>query len=155
MKQGLKSLIGKDLNLCITIIIPIPSAACLNVYIKRKEKTVMDKKLIAIPTIKGRLCASLGRCEKFAIVELKGRKILQERYIDPPAHRPGAYPKFLADYGVSIIITGGLGNEAYQIFHQNNIKVFVGVCLEKPEDLVRSYLKDELKKGTNISEHLW
>ena len=155
MKQGLKYFIGKDLNLCITIIIPIPSARCLNMYIKRKEKTVMGKKLFAIPTIKGRLCASLGCCEKFAIVELNGRKILQEQYIDPPAHRPGAYPKFLADYGVNIIITGGLGDEAYRIFHQNNIEVFIGMCLGKPEDLVRSYLKSELKKGTNISEHLW
>jgi predicted Fe-Mo cluster-binding NifX family protein len=115
----------------------------------------MSNKLIAIPTIKGRMCASLGRCEKFGIVEVNRQKILKEYYINPPAHQSGAYPKFLADYGVSVIIAGGLGNEAYQIFRQNNIEVFIGMCLEKPEDLVRSYLKDELKKGKIISEYLW
>lgn len=114
----------------------------------------MNEKLIAIPTINGKLCAHFGRCEKFVIVEVNDQQILKKYHIDPPEHQPGAYPRFLGDNGVNTIITGGMGTKAHQLFQQNDIDVFVGVCLEKPIDLVKSYLNDELKKGKNLCEHL-
>jgi predicted Fe-Mo cluster-binding NifX family protein len=114
----------------------------------------MNKKIIAIPTIKGKLCAHFGRCEKFSIVEVDAKNILNEYHIDPPEHQLGVYPKFLADYGVSTIISGGMGPDAHQLFQQNNIDVFIGVCLEKPKHLVENYLNDELKKSKNMFEHL-
>ena len=114
----------------------------------------MNNKLIAIPTINGKLCAHFGRCEKFVIVEIDGQKVVKEYQIDPPEHQPGAYPKFLVDRGINIIIAGGIGSDAHQFFQRNNIDVFIGLCLEKPKHLVKSYLNDELKKDKNICEHL-
>ena len=114
----------------------------------------MNKKRFAIPTINGKLCSHFGRCEKFAIVEVEGQKIVNEYHLDPPKHQSGAYPKFLSDNGVNIIIAGGMGSDAHRLFQKNNIEVFIGVCLEKPKHLVKSYLNDELKKDKNICEHL-
>jgi predicted Fe-Mo cluster-binding NifX family protein len=114
----------------------------------------MKKKRFAIPTINGKLCSHFGRCEKFAIVEVEEKKILNEYNLEPPKHQSGVYPKFLADNGVNIIIAGGMGPDAHRLFRKNKIEVFIGVCLEKPKHLVKNYLNDELKKGKNISEYL-
>ena len=114
----------------------------------------MNKKRFAIPTINGKLCSHFGHCEKFAIVEVDGKKILNEYQLEPPKYQPGIYPMFLADNGVNIIIAGGMGPDAHRLFQKNKIEVFIGVCLEKPKHLVKSYLNGELKKGKNISEYL-
>jgi predicted Fe-Mo cluster-binding NifX family protein len=114
----------------------------------------MNRKRFAIPTTNGKLCSHLGRCEKFVIVEVEEEKILNEYLINSPEHQPGAYPKFLAEKGVNIIIAGGMGPDAHRIFQRNNIEVFIGVCLEKPKNLVKNYLNDELKKDKNICEYL-
>jgi len=114
----------------------------------------MNKKLIAIPTIKGKLCAHFGGCEKFVIVKVDDQKVLKEYKLDPPEHQPGAYPKFLAERRINTIISGGMGPDAHRLFEKNNIEVFIGVCLEKPKHLITNYLNDELKKGKNICEYL-
>lgn len=111
------------------------------------------KKLIAIPIIGKQLCAHFGHCEAFAIVETESQKILKIEYHTPPVHQPGTYPRFLADKGVSTIISGGMGIKAQEIFAENNIEVFMGINSENPEDLVNQYLKDQLQSGKNLCDH--
>jgi predicted Fe-Mo cluster-binding NifX family protein len=111
------------------------------------------KKLFAIPTEDGKLCAHFGHCEKFAIVETEDQKVVNEEYLTPPGHQPGVYPQFLAQQGVSVIISGGMGMKAQQLFAQNNIEVCVGVNAESPKKLVEQYLKDQLKTGQNLCDH--
>jgi predicted Fe-Mo cluster-binding NifX family protein len=112
----------------------------------------MEKKF-AIPTIDGKLCLHFGHCEKFAIIETKDQKIVNENYFTPPMHQPGAYPKFLADQGVSTIISGGMGRKAQDLFAQNNIEVCIGVNTDSPQQLVDQYLKDQLQTGQNLCDH--
>ncbi len=97
----------------------------------------MNKK-IAIPTENGKLCAQFGHCEKFAIFETEGDKIVKEEFITPPPHEPGSYPRLLRDLGVNIIIAGGMGNRAQNLFTQNNIEVFYGVPAQNLKDLVKT-----------------
>lgn len=111
------------------------------------------KKLFAIPTIRGKLCAHFGHCETFAIVETENHKINNTEFITPPIHEPGVYPKFLADKGVSTIISGGMGGKAQDLFAQNNIEVFMGVNAENPEILVEQYLQNKLVSGENFCDH--
>lgn len=108
---------------------------------------------IAVPTQFGKLCDHFGHCEKFAVVETKDNEILEETYLEPPVHQPGAYPKFLAEHGVNVIIAGGMGNRAQSLFQQNNIEVCVGVNPAKPKELVKAYLADTLKTGNNLCDH--
>lgn len=111
------------------------------------------KKKFAVPTINGKLCQHFGHCEKFAIVEIRDNKIVNEEYISPPVHQPGAYPKFLAGYGVETIISGGMGRRAQDLFAQNNIEVYVGVNSDSPKLLVKQYMDNQLEPGQNLCDH--
>ncbi len=55
------------------------------------------KKLFAVPTNNGKLCAHFGHCEQFAVIETEDQKILNIEYLKPPVHEPGTYPRFLAE----------------------------------------------------------
>ena len=111
------------------------------------------KKLFAVPTIHGKLCAHFGHCERFAIIDTENQEINGIEYHTPPVHQPGTYPRFLADKGVSTIISGGMGMKAKEIFAQNNIEVFMGINSENPEVLVEQYLQNQLKSGKNLCDH--
>ena len=111
------------------------------------------KKLFAVPTVDGKLCQHFGHCEKFAIVETQGSQVVKEEFITPPVHQPGVYPKLLADHGVKVIIAGGMGQRAQDLFTQNDIEVYVGVNSDSPKQLVKQYLEDQLKSGQNPCDH--
>lgn len=111
------------------------------------------KKLFAIPTENGKLCAHFGHCEQFVVVETDGDKLVGEESLTPPVHQPGVYPQFLAQQGVSVIISGGMGQKAQQLFAQNNIEVCMGVAAETPSELVQQYLNSQLQTGDNLCDH--
>jgi len=111
------------------------------------------KKLFAVPTYNGQLTAHFGHCERFAILETENDIVIEEKYVDPPVHQPGIYPKFLADIGVKIIIAGGMGQKALDLFAQNNIEVRMGVNSEHPRKLVEQYIEGELQTGNNMCDH--
>jgi len=108
---------------------------------------------IAIPTVNKKLTAHFGHCELFAIVYTNGNDIEKTEYVDPPVHQPGVYPRFLAEQGVEVIIAGGMGQKAQDLFAANNIKVFMGVNEDTPENLAKQYLEQELKTGDNQCTH--
>jgi len=111
------------------------------------------RKLFAVPTINGKLCAHFGHSEKFAIVETKDQKVSNVEYVTPPVHQPGTYPRFLAAKGVSIIIAGGMGVKAQDIFSHHKIEVLVGVNSDDPETLVKQYFDNLLDTGDNTCDH--
>ena len=111
------------------------------------------KKLFAVPTIYGKLCAHFGHCDLFAMIEAEDQKITKIEYIKPPVHQPGTYPKFLAEKGVNTIISGGMGIKAHEIFTQNNIEVFMGINSDVPVVLVEQYLAGQLVRGENLCDH--
>ncbi len=111
------------------------------------------KKLFAVPTIGGKLCAHFGHSEQFAVVEAENNKITGITFYTPPVHQPGTYPKFLAEKGVSTIISGGMGQKAQDIFAHHNIEVFMGIDSDDPEKLVEKYLADQLESGDNQCDH--
>jgi len=111
------------------------------------------KKVFAVPTENGKLCAHFGHCEKFAIVETVDDKVSKEKLVTPPVHQPGVYPQFLAEQGVNVIISGGMGQRALALFAQHNIEVCMGVASESPSKLVEDYLNNQLQNGNNLCDH--
>lgn len=109
--------------------------------------------LFAVPTIDEKLCAHFGHCEKFAIVETENNKIQNIKFLNPPVHQPGTYPRFLAEQGVHVIISGGMGMKAQELFQQQNIEVFLGIQTNDPKMLVEHYLNDQLESGQNLCDH--
>jgi len=112
-----------------------------------------SKKKFAIPTVNNLLTPHFGHCEKFAIVETENNSVVSVNYIRPPVHQPGTYPRFLASKGINIIISGGMGIKAQDLFAQNNIEICIGVPSGSPHELVEQYLRDELQTGQNLCDH--
>jgi len=110
---------------------------------------------IAIPLTAGGLSEHFGRCEQFAIIDVDSdsKDIKSQELVDPPTHEPGLLPRWMAGLQVELIIAGGMGRRAQQLFIQNNIKVLCGAPQAEPSDLVKQYLRGELTSGENICDH--
>jgi len=111
--------------------------------------------LIAVPLAQGKLSLHFGHCDQFAIFDIDEniKKIISRKDASPPSHAPGALPKWLHENNVNVIIAGGMGQRAQQLFAQNNIKVVVGVSGDSPEELVSAYMDNKLQTGDNICDH--
>ena len=110
---------------------------------------------IAIPLAAGCLSMHFGHCEEFAIIEVdeKNKKIITTNILQPPAHEPGVLPAWLHEQGANVIIAGGMGSRAQQLFAQNDITVVVGAAGGTPQELASAYLQGTLQAGENICDH--
>lgn len=117
-----------------------------------KESNTMK---IAIPLADGKLTAHFGHCAQFAILDVdsESKTITGQVVLDPPGHEPGVLPTWLAEQKVNVIISGGMGRRAQDLFTQQNIKVVVGAPVDTPEALVSDYLAGTLQAGDNICDH--
>ena len=107
----------------------------------------------AIPIADGKLTAHFGHCKEFAMVEVEDQKILNTEMLDPPPHEPGVLPKWLKEQGTNVVIAGGMGQRAIELFNQAGIQVFVGAPVDDPQTLVMSYLNQTLVTGGNVCDH--
>ena len=107
----------------------------------------------AIPIADGKLTAHFGHCKEFAMVEGEDQKILSTEMLDPPPHEPGVLPRWLKEQGTTIVIAGGMGQRAIQLFQQAGVEVLVGAPVEEPENLVKRYLNQTLVTGGNVCDH--
>lgn len=108
---------------------------------------------IAIPLANGNLCMHFGHCENFAIVEVDGKEIKETTLHTPPPHEPGVLPRWLGEMGANVIIAGGMGMRAQQLFAQSGIAVVVGAPVDTPENLTTAYLAETLETGANACDH--
>jgi predicted Fe-Mo cluster-binding NifX family protein len=110
---------------------------------------------IAIPVTGGRLSEHFGHCEQFAIIDVDtdSKAVKSQELIAPPPHEPGILPKWLSSMCVNLIIAGGMGQRAQQLFKQNNIDVVIGAPDNSPQELVIQYLTDQLQCGQNVCDH--
>jgi predicted Fe-Mo cluster-binding NifX family protein len=109
----------------------------------------------AIPLAAGRLCAHFGHCERFALIDADadGKTIIRTEEIDAPEHQPGLLPRWLADRGTNIVVAGGMGPRAQDLFTERGIEVVIGAPSEEPEGLVQAYLEGTLQTGENVCDH--
>lgn len=121
---------------------------------EEEEKELdMEKIVFAVPVAGGKLCAHFGHCEQFALVETKDGKISGTQMHTPPPHEPGVLPKWLHEMGANVILAGGMGARAQEIFRENGIQVVIGAPMDAPEPLVNQYLSGNLVTGDNICDH--
>lgn len=126
---------------------------------KKEEKERKPQKLeaqgvvFAVPTAEGKLCSHFGHCDQFALIATEEGQIKAKTMHTPPPHEPGVLPKWLHEMGAHIIIAGGMGSRAQQLFVENGIKVITGAPMDTPEALVRQYLSDSLVTGANVCDH--
>jgi Mrp family chromosome partitioning ATPase/predicted Fe-Mo cluster-binding NifX family protein len=116
---------------------------------------VKNKMKIAIPITNGRLSSHFGHCEQFAIVDAdaESKSITRTEMLTPPAHEPGVLPRWLSEMGVNLVIAGGMGQRALQLFAENNIDVVTGTADGVPQQVVADYLEGRLQCGPNVCDH--
>ena len=108
---------------------------------------------IAVASEKEMVTGHFGHCENFNIYETDGNEIVISQSINNPGHKPGFLPNFLNDMGVNVIISGGMGGGAVEIFNEKGIEVITGASGEA-KSAVNEYLKGNLKTtGSICHEH--
>ena len=110
---------------------------------------------IAIPMVAGSLSPHFGHCEKFALVDVDtaARTIVAREDHPAPPHEPGALPAWLKTLGADMIIAGGMGQRAQQLFISDGIEVLLGVSGGAPDEVVAAYLDGTLVTGENACDH--
>ncbi|MEA1968970.1 MAG: NifB/NifX family molybdenum-iron cluster-binding protein [Thermodesulfobacteriota bacterium] len=107
----------------------------------------------AIPTAMGKLTVHFGHCREFCIVNVEDNEIKGTEVLEPPAHEPGVLPQWLKEHEVNVVITGGMGQMAKQLFAQAGVEVVTGAPAEEPEKIVADYLSTTLVTGENACGH--
>ena len=110
---------------------------------------------VAIPLHDGLLTMHFGHCAEFAVMDADPAtgKISRKETIPAPPHEPGLLPRWLAEKGVKLVIAGGMGARAQQLFAEQSITVVVGASAATPETLVRDYFTGKLQTGVNACDH--
>lgn len=97
--------------------------------------------------------AHFGHCEGFTIYEIDNNKVVNKYFEENPGHRPGFLPDFLHKLGVDLVVSGGMGQSAQQLFVEKDIDIIVGsegYC----DDVIQQYLRNELKSSGQVcSDH--
>lgn len=108
---------------------------------------------IAVASEGNMVTQHFGHCENFNIFHSENSEIIKKETVANPGHIPGFLPKYLNDLGVNVIISGGMGGGAVDIFNENNIEVIVGATGDA-ETAVKAYLNGELEStGSVCHEH--
>ncbi len=94
-----------------------------------------------------------GHCEGFTMYEVAEGQSLKKELVPNPGHRPGFLPVFLNEKNVNVIIAGGIGETAQELFKENQIDVIVGaegLC----DDVIQKFINGKLKStGSVCTEH--
>ena len=86
-----------------------------------------------------------GHCVNFMLYDVEENQITKEESVDNP--------NFLADRGVKVIISGGMGQGAVDIFNERDVEVVTGASGDARTAAER-YLRGELKTtGSVCHEH--
>lgn len=111
--------------------------------------------IIAVPTNGQTLSQHFGRCQSYTFFNVDGETgiIGAEKSEIPPAHQPGVLPAWVADVGGTVVITGGMGPKAIQLFEQRGIEVVLGAPSVSPREAVESFLSGDLRNGESSCTH--
>jgi len=104
---------------------------------------------IAIASDNGKVTGHFGHCEGFIVFDEEGGNIVKEEFIQNPGHKPGFLPKFLAERNIDVIISGGMGGGAVNLFNENGIEVILGASGDS-RNAAEAYLRGELKSSESV-----
>jgi predicted Fe-Mo cluster-binding NifX family protein len=108
---------------------------------------------VAVASDNGMVTQHFGHCEGFMVFDVENKQIIKSELVTSPGHKPGFLPNFLHDLGVNVIISGGMGGGAIDIFNERGIEVIVGATGEA-KAAVEAYLQGSLvSTGSVCRDH--
>jgi predicted Fe-Mo cluster-binding NifX family protein len=111
------------------------------------------ERLIAIAAedsrgLDGEVSAHFGRCPFYVVVKANGEAetefqiVVANPHFD--SHQPGMMPRFIRGLGANVIIAGGMGPRAIDMFHGFGIDVATGAT-GTVEEALGAYLRGEYR----------
>ncbi|MBI4595249.1 MAG: NifB/NifX family molybdenum-iron cluster-binding protein [Candidatus Tectomicrobia bacterium] len=100
------------------------------------------------------LSAHFGRCPFYIFVDISKDSILDFQLVDNPYlqnHQPGMIPRFINSQKANVMICGGMGPRAMDLFREFDIEVVSGVR-GKVKEVLEAYLRGEVR-GVIPCEH--
>ena len=108
---------------------------------------------VAIATENGAVSEHFGHCEGFTVYQVEQNQVKSQQFYPSPEHVPGAIPNFLHNLGANVVIAGGMGGGAIQIFNEKKIEVITGVR-GALDEAIQKYVSGNLKSsGSVCHEH--
>ena len=104
---------------------------------------------IAVASEGSAVTGHFGHCENFNIYKAQDGVIKSSESIQNPGHKPGFLPNFLYDRGVNVIISGGMGGGAVDIFNEKGIEVITGATGDA-QKAARDYLAGRLRSTGSV-----
>lgn len=105
--------------------------------------------IIAVASEGAEVTEHFGHCQNFNIYNVEGQEIVSKKSVDNPGHRPGFLPNFLHDLGVNVVISGGMGGGAIDIFLSKKIEVVTGAT-GQADSAVQDYISGKLISDNSI-----
>lgn len=82
---------------------------------------------VAIATENGSVAGHFGRCPQYTLVDLADGRETRRVVVDNPGHEPGRIPHFLKSHDANVVIAGGMGHRAKEIFDSLGIEAVIGI----------------------------
>jgi predicted Fe-Mo cluster-binding NifX family protein len=104
--------------------------------------------------LSGQISQHFGRCPYYLIVDVEGHEIEKTDSVDNPYynnHVPGMVPQFIKEQGANVMIAGGMGPRAIDMFTNLGIEVVTG-AIGNVGNVLQAYLKGEIS-GVEPCEH--
>lgn len=107
---------------------------------------------IAVAADDGKIADHFGHCATYELFDVKNGEIIGTKSLPNPGHKPGFLPKFLAEQGVVVMIAGGIGRAAVNIFSEKGITVVAGAS-GQINKVVEEYLEGNLQHSGEVCQH--
>ncbi len=109
--------------------------------------------MIAIPTVDGKVSAHFGHCSSYRMYLVEDCSIREVIEKEGPEHEPGVIPRWLKTEGADVVIAGGMGQKAIQLFDSLGIQTVVGVSSRDADEVAQEYLAGKLANYSNLCDH--
>ncbi|MFZ5969309.1 MAG: NifB/NifX family molybdenum-iron cluster-binding protein [Bacillota bacterium] len=109
---------------------------------------------IAIASEGNMVSEHFGHCEGFEVVDVNENEVKNRIFLENPGHKPGFLPVYLAGEGVKMIVSGGMGATAQELFKQNGISVITGIQ-GSLDHIIENFMNGQLQStGSVCQEHM-
>jgi len=104
--------------------------------------------------LNGQISQHFGRCPYYLIVDVEGLEIGKTESVNNPyynSHAPGMVPQFINEQRVNVMIAGGMGPRAIDMFTSLGIETVSGAT-GNAGNVLQAYLKGEIT-GVEPCQH--
>lgn len=105
--------------------------------------------------LEGQMSGHFGRCPFYTLVDVEEGKIQNVSVVENPLyndHQPGKVPAFVRSQNAEVMIAGGMGPMAINLFNGYGIEVVTGY-MGIVKNVLDAYLKGEAKGASGCADH--